>query len=142
MSVEEAVRERLADLGQALADFAPETRVYRVGRVEAVGDGIARVKGLPEAAVGELLSFSDGTIGLAFNLDADEGKDVLIQAGAFAEHAFVDVRPSGDSPSATPVDGSAFQIRLGPGAQANLQIRMRRFVNRPTYDFPWDRAEG
>ena len=75
-------------------------------------------------------------------LGADEGKAVLIQAGAFVEHAFVDVQPSGDSQSAVQVDGSGFQVHLGPGAQVNLYVRMKRFVNRPIYDYPWDRAEG
>ena len=36
-----------------------------------VGDGIARVSGLPGAAVNELLEFEDGTLGLALNLDED-----------------------------------------------------------------------
>jgi F-type H+-transporting ATPase subunit alpha len=34
-----------------------------------VGDGIARVSGLPDAAVNELLEFEDGSVGLALNLD-------------------------------------------------------------------------
>ncbi len=42
-----------------------------VGRVIEVGDGIARVDGLPNAAVNEMLRFEDGTIGLALNLDED-----------------------------------------------------------------------
>ncbi len=40
-----------------------------VGTVVEVGDGIARVSGLPDAAVNEMLRFEDGTIGLALNLD-------------------------------------------------------------------------
>ena len=36
-----------------------------------VGDGIARVSGLPDAAVNELLEFEGGTLGLALNLDED-----------------------------------------------------------------------
>ena len=36
-----------------------------------MGDGIARVSGLPGAAVNELLEFEDGTLGLALNLDED-----------------------------------------------------------------------
>jgi F-type H+-transporting ATPase subunit alpha len=42
-----------------------------VGRIVEVGDGIARVSGLPNAAVNELLEFEDGTLGLALNLDED-----------------------------------------------------------------------
>jgi F-type H+-transporting ATPase subunit alpha len=36
-----------------------------------VGDGIARVSGLPSAKVNELLEFQDGTLGLAMNLDEE-----------------------------------------------------------------------
>ena len=42
-----------------------------VGTVVEVGDGIARIAGLPDAAVNEMLRFADGTIGLALNLDED-----------------------------------------------------------------------
>ena len=40
-----------------------------MGRVLEVGDGIARVSGLPDAAVNEMLRFANGAVGLALNLD-------------------------------------------------------------------------
>ncbi|MDE0196101.1 MAG: F0F1 ATP synthase subunit alpha, partial [bacterium] len=43
----------------------------QVGRIVEVGDGIARISGLPGAAVNEMLEFEDGTVGLALNLDED-----------------------------------------------------------------------
>ena len=49
-----------------------------VGRVIDAGDGIAHVEGLPSAMTNELLQFSDGTLGIALNLDvADIGVVVL-----------------------------------------------------------------
>ncbi len=49
-----------------------------VGRVLDAGDGIAHVEGLPSAMTNELLRFSDGTLGIALNLDvADIGVVVL-----------------------------------------------------------------
>ncbi len=48
-----------------------DVRSLTVGRVAEVGDGIARVSGLPNAAVNEMLRFEDGTFGLALNLDED-----------------------------------------------------------------------
>jgi F-type H+-transporting ATPase subunit alpha len=57
-----------------------------VGRVTEVGDGIARVSGLPDAAVNELLEFEDGSVGLALNLDEDSiGAVVLGDASAIQE---------------------------------------------------------
>ncbi|OYV65104.1 MAG: F0F1 ATP synthase subunit alpha [Actinobacteria bacterium 21-64-8] len=52
-------------------DFNPSVAAEQVGRVVEVGDGIARVSGLPSAKVNELLEFEDGTVGLAMNLDEE-----------------------------------------------------------------------
>jgi F-type H+/Na+-transporting ATPase subunit alpha len=52
-------------------DFDPTVAAEQVGRVVEVGDGIARVSGLPSAKVNELLEFEDGTVGLAMNLDEE-----------------------------------------------------------------------
>jgi F-type H+-transporting ATPase subunit alpha len=58
-------------LRQNLDDFKPELETAQVGRVTEVGDGIATVAGLPNAAVNELLEFESGTVGLALNLDEE-----------------------------------------------------------------------
>ncbi|CAN5773108.1 MAG: F0F1 ATP synthase subunit alpha [Ilumatobacteraceae bacterium] len=60
-----------AALTRNLEDFEPSIEARTVGRVSEVGDGIARVSGLPDAAVNELLEFEDGTLGLALNLDEE-----------------------------------------------------------------------
>ncbi|MDG1411667.1 MAG: F0F1 ATP synthase subunit alpha [Acidimicrobiales bacterium] len=52
-----------------LEGFSPSLEQTTVGRVLEVGDGIARVSGLPDAAVNEMLRFENGLIGLALNLD-------------------------------------------------------------------------
>ena len=56
---------------KGLEGFSPSLEQQTVGHVAEVGDGIARVSGLPKCAVNELLQFEDGTIGLALNLDED-----------------------------------------------------------------------
>ena len=58
-------------LTKNLEGFEPSLEAKTVGRVTEVGDGIARVSGLPDAAVNELLEFEDGSVGLALNLDED-----------------------------------------------------------------------
>ncbi len=58
-----------AAIRKNLDGFAPSLEQSQVGRVLEVGDGIARVSGLPDAAVNELLQFESGTFGLALNLD-------------------------------------------------------------------------
>ena len=58
-------------LSKYVTEFDPSVGAEQVGRVVEVGDGIARVSGLPNASVNELLEFEDGTLGLAMNLDED-----------------------------------------------------------------------
>ena len=58
-------------LRKHVTEFNPAVGAEQVGRVVEVGDGIARVSGLPSAKVNELLEFEDGTLGLAMNLDED-----------------------------------------------------------------------
>src|SRR6188474_1267210 len=64
-----------ADIATALTKnldgFEPSLEARTVGRVTEIGDGIARVSGLPDAGVNELLEFEDGTVGLALNLDEE-----------------------------------------------------------------------
>ena len=61
--------EIAAAIQKNLDGFEPSLEQTQVGRVLEVGDGIARVSGLPDAAVNELLQFESGTFGLALNLD-------------------------------------------------------------------------
>jgi F-type H+-transporting ATPase subunit alpha len=60
-----------AALRANLEGFKPTLEATTVGRILEVGDGIARVSGLPGAAVNELLEFENGSLGLALNLDED-----------------------------------------------------------------------
>ncbi|MAG03098.1 MAG: F0F1 ATP synthase subunit alpha [Acidimicrobiaceae bacterium] len=60
-----------AAIQKNLAGFEPSLEQSQVGHVIEVGDGIARVSGLPDAAVNELLQFESGTFGLALNLDEE-----------------------------------------------------------------------
>ncbi|CAN5536507.1 F0F1 ATP synthase subunit alpha [soil metagenome] len=75
-----------AALRKNLEGFKPDASAAQVGRVIEVGDGIARVEGLPDCAVNEMLEFSDGTIGLALNLDEESiGSVVLGDVNDIAE---------------------------------------------------------
>lgn len=60
-----------AAIRKNLEGFDPSVGTATVGTVAEVGDGIARVSGLPGCAVNELLEFEDGTKGLALNLDEE-----------------------------------------------------------------------
>ncbi|MDA8283896.1 MAG: F0F1 ATP synthase subunit alpha [Actinomycetota bacterium] len=63
------------DIAEALrrnvAGYRPDVSRQSVGRIITVGDGIARISGLPDVAVNELLEFENGEVGLALNLDEE-----------------------------------------------------------------------
>ena len=65
-------------LTQELQKFERSVEVDNVGTVLQVGDGIARVYGLPDCQMGELLEFPEGVSGLALNLEEDSIGAVLI----------------------------------------------------------------
>ncbi|MGH9152187.1 MAG: F0F1 ATP synthase subunit alpha [Acidimicrobiales bacterium] len=67
-----------AALRRRLEGFTPSMSAAQVGRIVEVGDGIARVSGLPDAAVNELLEFEGGTVGLALNLDEESIGAVIL----------------------------------------------------------------
>jgi F-type H+-transporting ATPase subunit alpha len=93
-----------AAIQKNLEGFEPSLEQTQVGRVLEVGDGIARVSGLPDAAVNELLQFESGTMGLALNLDEDSiGAVVLGEVDDIEEGQTV--RATGDILSLPVGDG-------------------------------------
>ena len=79
--------EIAATLRKHVSSFTPSLEQSQVGRVLEVGDGIAKVAGLPNVAVNEILEFDGGAIGLALNLEEDAigavvlGRSESIQEG-------------------------------------------------------------
>lgn len=72
---------------QQIESYSSKLNFSEVGTVIQVGDGIARVHGLYSAMSGELLEFSNGTYGMALNLDENSigvvimGSDAGIKQG-------------------------------------------------------------
>ena len=73
-------------LRKHISEFTPCLAKEEVGRVEEVGDGIARVSGLPTAMANEMLEFPGGVTGLAMNLEEDSiGAIILGEADRIEE---------------------------------------------------------
>jgi F-type H+-transporting ATPase subunit alpha len=71
--------EEITDiLRQQLEQFDKTAKTEHVGTVIQVGDGIARIHGLPDCQMGELLEFPHGVVGLALNLEEESVGAVLI----------------------------------------------------------------
>ncbi|NEP82331.1 MAG: F0F1 ATP synthase subunit alpha [Okeania sp. SIO3C4] len=64
-----------------IEQYDQDVKVSNVGTVLQVGDGIARIYGLDKVMAGELVEFSDGTVGIAQNLEEDNVAAVLMGEG-------------------------------------------------------------
>lgn len=67
---------------QQIESYSSKLDFSEAGTVIQVGDGIARVYGLFSAMSGELLEFSNGTYGMALNLDEDSIGAVIMGSDA------------------------------------------------------------
>jgi F-type H+-transporting ATPase subunit alpha len=72
--------EIAAAIERHVSGLGREVAAEQVGRITEVGDGIARISGLPNASVSELLQFENGALGLALNLDEDSIGAVVLGA--------------------------------------------------------------
>jgi hypothetical protein len=96
-----------------------------------------RRAGIPEdvAALVQQMTADSVTLTLV-NINQLTPRTVLVQTGAYGEHQCLHV----DGGEKNVIIGKPyFQVRLGPGAGGTLVIRLKRYANRPTLDFPWDR---
>ncbi|MBU1865037.1 MAG: F0F1 ATP synthase subunit alpha, partial [Actinobacteria bacterium] len=64
-------QEIAAALRTHLADWTPGLEAETIGEIISIGDGVARISGLPNAMASELLEFPGGLIGVALNLEED-----------------------------------------------------------------------
>ncbi len=76
-----------AILKDQIANFNADADVAEVGQVLSIGDGVARVHGLDNVQMGEMVEFPGGIMGMALNLEEDNvgivifGDDSAIKEG-------------------------------------------------------------
>ncbi len=101
-------------------------------------DPVRRRAGLPTdvAALVEKLDHDTTELTLV-NLNQLEPRDVIIQAGGYGEHRFLQVTVGRD---ARVLDSVCLPVRIRPGAGATMRLVMARYVCAPTLAHPWDRA--
>jgi hypothetical protein len=101
-------------------------------------DPVKRRSGLPEdvAALVEKIGPTNVTLSLV-NVNPVEARDVVVQAGAYAEHQITSVTVGGKN---IPVEGRFVTVRLEPGAGDRIEIGMKRYANQPTAKQPWDQG--
>lgn len=98
--------------------------------------------GLPEDVAALVTSVNDDGFQVQLaNLDPQRPRRVILQAGAFGEHAFTQARLEGAAGEQT-MDSRWLELTLGPGAGATLDLKTKRYVHPPKYENPWgDRGQ-
>lgn len=120
---------------------APQT-IYNGGLLRATVRYFDQDKGRPGlpkdvgALVDELRSDKVGI--QLVNLNSDETRKLIIQAGAFGEHQFLEVSFKKDGGDQTAkVNEKYFSVEMPPSTSIRLEARIKRFANNPSYAFPW-----
>jgi len=116
-------------LKEQIKKFGEKAEITEVGQVLSVGDGIARVYGLDNVQAGEMVEFSEGSKGMALNLENDNvgvvifGDDRNIKEGDVVKRtgAIVDV-PVGKELLGRVVDGLGNPI----DGKGNLDKKLKR----------------
>ena len=129
---------------------APQT-IYNGGLLRAMVRyfDIDRVRpGLPEdvAALVEKIEVNRIVVNLV-NISAINTHKLIVQAGAFGEHEFTEVTFREQSEDNNrekvlkeriiPINKKFFTVELPPATSIQLDIGIRRYVNKPGYAFPW-----
>ena len=124
-------------LKEQIKKYGDKAELTEVGQVLSVGDGIARIYGLDNVQAGEMVEFSDGSKGMALNLESDNvgvvifGDDRAIKEGDTVKRtgSIVDV-PVGKELLGRVVDGLGNPID-GKGALDKGLKRNRVEVKAP-----------
>lgn len=93
--------------------------------------------GLPEDVAALVHQLSDDSVSVTLvNINQLESRDVIVQAGGYAEHQFTQLDIAGDT---WEMNSDTFALRLAPGAGEQLTLKMKRYANTPDLSFPWTR---
>jgi F-type H+-transporting ATPase subunit alpha len=90
----EVLDQILAPFTRALDQSVTTLTVQEIGTVAHIGQGVARVTGLPGVQSEELVRFPGGLLGMAYNLDPD-GVGVILLGDSTAIYAGAEVNRTG-----------------------------------------------
>jgi hypothetical protein len=95
-------------------------------------DVAARRPGLPASVAALVTGVSSASVSLELhNLSAGAPRELLVQAGSFAEHTFTSVRIDG-SDDRVQMYAPHVAVLLPPSSSINLELAWERFSNTPT----------
>jgi len=72
------MKNLLQEIEAQIAGAKAATAKQNVGTVREIGDGVAKIEGLTDAMLNEMLDFGDGIIGIALNLEETEVGAIIL----------------------------------------------------------------
>src|SRR5688500_19820448 len=68
----------LQDIESQISGVKTNVAKQNVGIVREIGDGVAKIEGLTDAMLNEMLDFGNGIVGLALNLEETEVGAIIL----------------------------------------------------------------
>ena len=97
--------------------------------------------GLPRDVAALVETLSEDGVGVHLvNTGRGESRNVIVQAGAYGEHSFRNIRfrqAGKDGETVAPVNARVFAVHLPPSTSIRIDAGLNRFANKPSYAFPW-----
>jgi len=82
---------------------------------------------------------ADSTTVTLVNTSPRHPRRLIVQAGAFGEHLFsqvTDLAVGEDQRATLPINHKHLEVHLAPSGMVRLELQMRRYCSKPTYDQP------
>lgn len=90
--------------------------------------------GIPEDVAALVDRITEDSVRVTLvNTSTTSARETILQAGAFGEHQFLTVD---DGKGKRDVNARHLTVQLRPGAVGTLTLTMKRYANRPTYEWP------
>jgi len=130
-------------------DYGGKVELEEIGKVLAIGDGIARVHGLQRVQAGEMVEFDSGLRGMALNLENDNvgvvvfGNDRAIKEGDTVKRtgAIIDI-PVGEGMLGRVVDGLGDPIDgkgvIGDVTRQRIEVKAPGIIARQSVHEPME----
>ena len=94
-----------------------------------------RRSGLPDEVGALVDAITEETTRVTLvNVNQLEERTIIVQNGAYGEHECLSVSVEGKE---IEVGSPSFEVRLAPGSGATVTIKINRYANQPTLQFPW-----
>lgn len=106
-------------------------------------DAEAQRCGVPDGVAALVHEISENSVTVDLVNTSAEPKFVIIQAGAFREHNFTNIRAkdleTGAELADLAISGEWVQVDLAANSQARIHLAMLRYSNTPSYETPWSK---